>query len=63
MLEPFLPQALSEAELDQLIRTTIQELAATSKKEMGAVIKAVQAKAAGRAEGKTISGMVGRLLP
>jgi len=30
---------------------------------MGAVIKAVQAKAAGRAEGKTISALVGKLLP
>jgi uncharacterized protein YqeY len=29
---------------------------------MGPVIKAVQAKAAGRADGKTISGLVGKLL-
>lgn len=63
ILEPFLPTSLSEGELEQLIRVTIQELAATSKKEMGQVIKAVQAKAAGRAEGKTISGLVGKLLP
>ncbi|MEO6035263.1 MAG: GatB/YqeY domain-containing protein [Verrucomicrobiota bacterium] len=63
VLEPFLPTALSEAELEQLIRATIQELGATSKKEMGPVIKAVQAKAAGSAEGKTISGLVGKLLP
>ena len=63
VLEPFLPAAFSEAELEQLIRATIQELGATSKKEMGQVIKAVQAKAAGRAEGKTISGLVGKLLP
>jgi uncharacterized protein YqeY len=63
VLEKFLPQPLSADELDQLIRASIQETGATSKKEMGAVIKAVQAKAAGRADGKTISGMVGRLLP
>jgi len=63
VLEPFLPKALSEAELEELIRGTIQELGATSKKEMSQVIKAVQAKAAGRAEGKTISGLVGKLLP
>lgn len=63
VLEIFLPQAMSEAELDQLIRATIQELSATSKKDMGQVIKAVQAKAAGRADGKTISGLVGKLLP
>jgi uncharacterized protein len=63
VLEKFLPQAMSEAELEQLVRATIQEVGASSKKDMGAVIKAVQAKAAGRADGKTISGLVGRLLP
>lgn len=63
VLEKFLPQPLSSEELDQLIRAVIQETGATGKKEMGAVIKAVQAKAAGRADGKTISGMVGKLLP
>jgi uncharacterized protein YqeY len=63
VLETFLPKALSPEELEQLVKTTIQELGATSKKEMGPVIKAVQAKAAGRAEGKTISALVGKLLP
>src|SRR3954466_9063008 len=62
VLETFLPKALSPEELEQLVKATIQELGATSKKEMGPVIKAVQAKAAGRADGKTISGLVGRLL-
>jgi uncharacterized protein YqeY len=63
VLEKFLPQPLSADELEQMIRAVIQETGATSKKEMGAVIKAVQAKAAGRADGKTISGLVGKLLP
>ncbi len=63
VLETFLPKALSTDELEQLVKAVIQELGATSKKEMGPVIKAVQAKAAGRAEGKTISGVVGKLLP
>ena len=63
VLETFLPQALSAEELEQLVRGTIQKLGATSKKEMGPVIKAVQAKAAGRADGKSISALVGRLLP
>jgi len=39
------------------------ELAAKEKKEMGPVIKAVQTKVGARAEGKTISGIVGKLLP
>ncbi len=63
VLESFLPQPLSADVLEKLVRDTIQELGATSKKDMGAVIKAVQAKAAGRADGKTISGLVGKLLP
>lgn len=63
VLESFLPKAFSPEELEQLVKATIQETGATSKKEMGPVIKAVQAKAAGRADGKTISTLVGKLLP
>ncbi|MDB6123868.1 MAG: hypothetical protein JWQ71_2861 [Pedosphaera sp.] len=63
VLETFLPQPLSPEELEQLVRATIQETGATSKKDMGPVIKAVQAKAAGRADGKSVSTLVGKLLP
>jgi hypothetical protein len=63
VLETFLPQPLSAEELEQLVRATIQELGAASKKDMGPVVKAVQAKAAGRADGKTVSTLVGKLLP
>ncbi|MDB6028790.1 MAG: hypothetical protein JWM68_5013 [Verrucomicrobiales bacterium] len=63
ILEGFLPQALSPEELEALVRAAIQETGATSKKDMGKVIKAVQAQAAGRAEGKVISELVGKLLP
>ena len=62
ILEKFLPQPLSAEELEALIQATVQELGATSKKEMGPVIKTVQAKAAGRADGKSISTAVGKLL-
>ena len=62
-LETFLPKQLSPEELEQVVRAAIQEAGATSKKDMGVVMKAVQAKVAGRADGKTISGLVGRLLP
>jgi uncharacterized protein YqeY len=63
ILETFLPQALSPAELESLVKEAIQETDATGKKDMGKVIKAVQAKAAGRAEGRTISELVSKLLP
>jgi uncharacterized protein YqeY len=54
---------LSAEDLETLVRATIQEVGATDKKQMGAVMKAVQTKAAGRADGKTISGIVAKLLP
>ena len=63
VLEAFLPKALTAVELEELVKSAIQETGATSKKQMGVVIKLAQAKAAGRAEGKTISELVGRLLP
>ena len=63
VLEKFLPQPLRAEELEQLVKVTIAELGASSKKEMGPVIKAVQAKAAGRADGKSISALVSKLLP
>ena len=63
ILETYLPAALSPEELEALVRSCIAELGATSKKEMGPVIKAVQAKAAGKADGKSISSLVSKLLP
>jgi uncharacterized protein YqeY len=63
VLESFLPQQLSAEELEKMVREAIAETGAASKKEMGPVIKAVQTKAAGRADGKTISQLVGKLLP
>jgi uncharacterized protein YqeY len=63
ILESFLPQQLSPEALEKMVREAIAETGATSKKEMGPVIKAVQAQAAGRADGKTISQLVGKLLP
>ena len=62
-LEIFLPKALTPEELEQLIKAAIQEAGATSKKDMGTVMKAAQAKAAGRADGKSISALVSKLLP
>src|SRR2546427_10986189 len=63
VLETFLPAPLSPDELEKVVRAAIQELGVTGKSEMGLVIKAVQAKAAGRADGKAISAVVGKLLP
>lgn len=63
IIEEFLPKALSAEELEALVRAVIAETGATGKKDMGLVMKAAQARAAGRADGKLLSGVVGRLLP
>jgi len=62
LLNTYLPQAMSSEELEKVVRETIAELGATSKVQMGAVMKALQAKAGGRADGKTLSTEVGRQL-
>ena len=62
ILNAYLPQAMSSDELAKVVRETVAEVGATSKAQMGAVMKALQAKAAGRADGKTLSQEVSRQL-
>jgi uncharacterized protein YqeY len=50
VLKPYLPAQLSEAELDALIAEAIASTGATSIKDMGKVMGAVKAKAAGKAD-------------
>jgi len=63
ILRSFLPAQLSLEKLEELVREAIKETGATSKAQMGQVMKAAQAKAAGQADGKTLSAVVQRLLP
>ena len=62
ILNGYLPQAINPEELSKLVGETIAEVGATSKGQIGAVMKAVQAKVAGRADGKTLSQEVQRQL-
>lgn len=62
ILQSYLPQAMSGEELSKIVRETISEVGATSKTQMGAVMKALQAKVAGRADGKALSAEVQRQL-
>src|SRR3979411_1314929 len=62
ILQSYLPQAMSAAEIAQAVRETIAETGATSKAQMGTVMKAVQEKVAGRADGKTLSAEVQKQL-
>lgn len=62
-LQTFLPAPLTPEKLEELVKEAIAEVGATSKAQMGAVMKAAQSKAAGQADGKTLSQVVQRLLP
>jgi uncharacterized protein len=62
ILQSYLPQAMSSEELVKVVRETIAELGVTSRAQMGAVMKTLQAKVAGRADGKTLSAEVQKQL-
>jgi uncharacterized protein YqeY len=58
IVQQFLPPPLSEEELIKIVEEIIQEVGASSIKDMGKVVKAVMDKAKGRAEGSLISKIV-----
>lgn len=58
ILETFLPAALSDQELEAIVKAAIAEAGATTKKDMGAVMKIAMENAGGRADGKTLSAKV-----
>ena len=62
VLNAYLPQAMNADELAAAVRETIAETGATSRAQMGAVMKVLQTKLAGRADGKTLSQEVQRQL-
>jgi uncharacterized protein len=62
ILQSYLPEAMSADDVSKVVRETISEVGATSKAQMGAVMKALQAKVAGRADGKTLSAEVQKQL-
>ncbi len=62
ILEEYLPQALSQEELEALVKEAIAEARATSPKEMGLVMKVLMPKIRGRADGKEANQIVRELL-
>ncbi len=58
IVQEYVPAALSEAESRQLVQSVVAELGATSMKDMGRVMKEVQARAQGRGDGKLLSDLV-----
>lgn len=63
VLVAYLPKGLSPEEIATLVQEAIVEAGATSKAQMGVVMKLVQAKAAGRVDGKSLSTEVQKQLP
>src|SRR5712692_7144688 len=63
VIEGYLPQAASPEEIDKAVAAAITETGATSMKEMGAVMKAVMLRLAGKnADGRTVSESVKKKL-
>lgn len=58
LLMDFLPQQLTREEIESLVDKVIAETAATSGKDMGKVMKALQPLVSGRADGKLVSEVV-----
>ena len=58
VLNGYLPEPLSVEKLTEIIDAAIAEVGATSRKEMGQVMKLVQERTEGRGDGKTLSQAV-----
>ena len=58
VISQFLPEMLSEAEVEQHVIDAITKLGATSMKDMGKVMGVVSKELAGKTDGKTISTLV-----
>lgn len=62
VLLAYLPEQLSEGEIKQIVQDTINEVGASTMKDMGKVMGAVSPKVKGRADNKIVSGFVKELL-
>ena len=63
ILKTYLPAELSDEELEAGLREIVAATGAQSKKDLGKVMKEATARYKGRADGKRIQEIVGRLLP
>jgi hypothetical protein len=58
VLEEFMPEPLSEEELEAIVDDAIAEVGATSMRDIGRVMKDVMAQVSGRADGSMVSQLV-----
>jgi uncharacterized protein len=63
LLKTYLPAELSDSELEAGLQEIVTSTGATSKKDLGKVMKEATARFKGRADGKKIQEFVSRLLP
>ena len=62
VLERYLPKSLSDDEVRALVQAAIAETGASSKADLGKVMKTVMAANQGRVDGKTVQRVAGELL-
>lgn len=62
VIEEYLPKPLTEAEIEEVVKAVITETGASTMKDMGRVMGTASKKMAGKADGKTISAIVKKLL-
>ena len=62
ILNQYMPEPLTLEELEVIIKETASEINATSKKDMGRLMKEIKEQVGVRADGKTISQLVNQLL-
>ena len=62
ILESYMPEQLTENEITAIIKLAMTETGASLKSDMGKVMKAISEKVRGKADGKTVSALVMKLL-
>ncbi len=62
VISEFLPEAMSEEEIEKTVKQVIADVGAESMKDMGKVMGMASKKLAGQADGRVISGIVKKLL-
>ncbi len=62
VIEKYLPQQLSEADLEVFVKKIIEETGASGMKDMGKVMGLANKQLAGKADGRTIAGVVKKML-
>ncbi|SHN11169.1 GatB/YqeY domain-containing protein [Gracilibacillus kekensis] len=58
IIQAYMPEQLSDEELEQIVVQTIEEVQAQSKKDMGKVMSALMPKVKGKAEGSRVNQLV-----